>query len=146
MVTKRPQIKRWTYWCKVLVHPGWFTLTMRCVRWGRSALTRTHCDLTCTGKCSPLVKRFLSIWKTFIIYLSFRTTLQGSAVLRSYRVLLGTITLCHIRASPPHASKHRFSLNLDLAALLYWCRFCSDHFNPFKTFFPLWIWPLSITG
>jgi len=56
-----------------------------------------------------------------------------------------------VRASPPHTCKHPFSL--DLAAgiehilLLSGIHgpFCSGHFNPFKSFFLLWIWTVTIT-
>jgi hypothetical protein len=50
--------------------------------------------------CMPVILQLLlaslsSPPVTFIFCLSFHTTLQGSAVLRSYMVLMGTMTLSH---------------------------------------------------
>jgi hypothetical protein len=36
--------------------------------------------------------------------------------------------------------------SITLAPLLYLCRFDSGHFNPFKSFFVLWIWTVTNTG
>jgi hypothetical protein len=51
------------------------------------------------------------------------------------------------RVSPPHTGKHLFSLNLWRILLLSGIDgpFFSGHFNPFESFFLLWIWTVTIT-
>jgi hypothetical protein len=51
---------------------------------------------------------------------------------------------------PPHLQTHLFirSCSRIEQILLLWGihgPFCSGHFNPFKTFFLLWIWTVTIT-
>ncbi len=146
MVIERPQIKRWRYQCKVLVHPGHEVCKMGTERPELHSLwLESHRKML-----SPCDKTFehLKNFHRLLIFPYHRTRVCSPEILQgSYgnHDIIPYKSISTARLQTPLFIKSCSRIAWICCAPVF-TSFLQWSFNPFKTFFVLWNWTLTITA